>query len=179
MDQVKGKVTEKLLEIDQISFDDLEEKTKERLIEVEKFIQDREREAKELVKNIQELKITKTSITNSHSTTFTRKTLYNDLILKDYVDYSIKHAQDYFNEKKIIHLRQKVNDIQGQYEKVLFHTTRESVIELQNEKLKEDLKYALDRNDKLQKILIEKEITIKTLKEKNVHKNISFLSGEK
>ncbi|MGI1809703.1 hypothetical protein [Priestia sp. TGN 0903] len=178
MDQIKGKVQEKLLDINQIPFDNLDAKTQERLIEVEKFIQEREKEAQDLVKRIQKLKVTKTSITNSPATNFTRKTLYNDSILKDYVEYSIKHVPDYFNESKITNFRQKINDIQNQYEKILYHITKENVIELQNEKMQEDLQYLLTRNDELHKILIEKEITIKTLQEKHIPKNIPFTSGK-
>lgn len=175
MDCLKSKVQEKLSQINNISFDDLDLKTKQRLIEVEKFIQEREKEAEELIRRIQELKITKISITNSNSTNFTRKTLYNDSTLIEYVNYSIKNSEDYFNEGKIKRLQQQINDIKTQYNKVLFMVTKSNVLELQIEKLKEELEYVLSKNDKLQDLLIEKDITINNLIEKSSGKNITLL----
>ncbi|NHH94768.1 hypothetical protein GOICGAJE_03319 [Bacillus sp. MB95] len=175
MDYVKAKVEEKLLAINQIFFDSLDAKAKERIIEVECFIEAREKEAKELVKRIQELKITKTAITNSYSTSFTRKTLYNDLILKDYVNYSIKNSEDYFNEEKIKRLQQQMKDMKNQYNNVLSHITKSNVLELQVEKLKEELEYMLSKNDKLHQLILEKDVTIRVLQEKTRSNNISRL----
>ncbi|MED3927971.1 hypothetical protein P4594_23275 [Priestia megaterium] len=179
MDCLKEKVQEKLLQINKISFDDLDLKTKERLMEVERFIQEREKEAEELIRRIQELKITKTSITNSNSTHFTRKTLYNDLILNEYVNYSIEKSEGYFNEGKIKRLQQQINDIKNQYNKVLSHITKSTVLELQVEKLKEELEYMLSKNDKLHELIVEKDVTIRVLKEKTRSDNISRLQKKK
>ena len=179
MDCLKGKVQEKLSQINKISFDDLDLKTKERLIEVENFIQEREKEAEELIRRIHELKITKTSITNSNSTKFTRKTLYNDSTLNEYVNYSIKNSEDYFNKGKINSLHEQINDLKNQYSKVLSQVTKESVIELQNEKLKEELEYELNKNNKLHELLIEKDATINNLKDKIKYENVSFFSEDK
>lgn len=170
MDSVEQKVREKLSNINALLYEDLDIKTQVRLKEVEMEISERELESQKVVRKINDLKITKSAIANSRHTSFTRKTLYNDQILNQYVDYSISQVNDYLNEGKMAYLKKQNSELKNQYQKVLLHITERNVLELEIKKLREEIDYLLSRNSTLQEKLIEKERKIGIL-QKNINLN--------
>jgi hypothetical protein len=179
MDFIEQRIKEKLFEIKGPLFEELDCKAQGRLKEVEMEINRREQECEQIIKTISNLKITKSAIANSNQTSFTRKTLYNDSILNQYVDYSINQENDYFNDRKLTYLKKQHTDLKSQYEKVLFHLTENNVLELEIKKLKEEIGYLSDRSKVLEEKLIEKDIKIRNLQKNIEHNNLMLIGGNK
>lgn len=178
MDSLEQKIKEKLSQIDATLFEKLDQKTKARLKEVEIEIYEREQESEKIIQKINGLKVTKSAIANSKYTSFTRKTLYNDKLLNQYIEYSVNLTKDYLNIKKIKNLKQQHHDLKNQYNKLLFHITEENVWELKNKKLKEEINFLIERNKRFEESLLEKERIIQVLQKKVKHNNVTQLYRE-
>lgn len=93
-------VEEKLKKFGLMPYDRLDEKTRKRLLYIGNFILISTNKVKKSKEEIKYLRLTKSSLTNSKDISFSRKTLYNDPIIKFYVEKYIYSEENFFNENK-------------------------------------------------------------------------------
>lgn len=173
MDALIQTINNKLKEINQKSFEELDSKTQKRLIETETLIENSATEIEDLINKIRKLKLSKTFVANSDSTNFTRKTIYNDGLLEKYIEKCIQDENDYFNETKLERLYEEINVLKEQYDKILDNIIYTNVLRLEVEKYKKEILRLIEEKEKLKSINNEKEIIIRNLKNIMIANNIT------
>ncbi|KZL89420.1 hypothetical protein [Clostridium magnum] len=157
-------------------FDELDNKSQERLIQIEEFIIKNREEVENYILQAKKLKLSISSVADSQDTKFTRKTVYNDAILKKFLEKSIEDEPDYFNEMKLKKLTEKLGALKEQYDKVINNILDVKILDLTIKEYKKEINRLCDINQGLNSVLSEKERTIQYLKSNNKHvlDNINF-----
>ncbi len=145
MDSMKNRINEILRRIGEVCIDELPQKTATRIIAVEKAL---DKNMAECLRYIDEIKKRRPNIkwiSESTEVDISRKTIYNDNVLKLYLDERLSLDDfDFFNEKKVEVLKGKLDDLSYRYEKQL-------AIHVESEMLKyriEELEKTLDSKNK-------------------------------
>ncbi|QEH70030.1 hypothetical protein [Cellulosilyticum sp. WCF-2] len=119
MDKIISLVSEKLKAYNMQALDELDDKTIKRLCSIEEYILDIRSELDMFCNKIKDRRPTISSITNSDKVGITRKTIYNNPILKEYIQASIDALPDYFNEKKYKKLKEDYDELEELKNKVI------------------------------------------------------------
>lgn len=176
MDNIESIIDTKLSFYELIPYKELDSKLQNRLIETETFIIESENKIKKLIEEIKELKVSKSTIANSKSTSFTRKTIYNEPILRNYIDKSIEDTKDYFNEKKIEKLNLQLNEIKEQYDKVIINTINFNMLKQELRVQQEEIVRLMDENKRKEDLIKDKEKVIQNLKSHIKKDNINTIN---
>lgn len=64
-----------------------------------------------MYEQLKEIKLGKSSIAKSEHTDFSRKTIYNDDTLFEYIEGSIRDSGDYFNERQLNKLSDDLSEL--------------------------------------------------------------------
>jgi hypothetical protein len=171
-------VIEKLNRYNLVELNKLSDKNKERLFRIEKYIQDNNNRIKQLIIELKELELSRVSISNCEDIGISRRTIYNDDILNEYISYSIEEKEDYLNEKKIQALKQQLKEMGGCYNRILDNIIDINILKSNITEYKNQLTVLLDRNNNLKTLIYEKENIIKDLKKKLMSNNLIALKNE-
>lgn len=139
------------------SYEELEEKQKDRIYNIEFFIQENNKKCCELLEKIKELKLTKVSIANSEEIGISRKTLYNDKVIQKYIEESIKEQNDYINNNKLNDLQNKYNELKEQYNKIINNIIEVNVLKIKIEECEQKISSLTQNNEELRKIIFEEK----------------------
>ncbi|MDG0029963.1 hypothetical protein MMB68_10385 [Priestia sp. Y58] len=150
--QITEVVAKKLEEFGLPDLNNIPQKSINRLVSVETYLQRARSEQNSLIKELKEKKITKVSIVSAQEVNISRKTLYNDQILKEYIDKSIQNESEIFNEDEISKLKLQVKELTEEYEKLLNNVIDHHLLRMENRGLQQEL------NDKYEEIKTWKEI---------------------
>lgn len=154
---IEARVSEKLNKYNLGNLKDFDDKTIKRLYEIEKFLYNMEVDAKEIEEKLKGLKPNITNITSSKDVSITRKTVYNNNLLKEYIEHSIEDFPDYTKEIEMKKIKDKYSELTELYNKVI-----DNIIDNYNrneeiEELKNQIKILTNENSTLRDIITEKE----------------------
>ncbi|MCI6693370.1 MAG: hypothetical protein MR510_12965 [Clostridium sp.] len=155
MDGIVEQVKNKLNKYDLPLYDELDIKTQQRLCMLEESINIL---IINLKKSIDDAKLSMPNITNIikyDKVDISRKTIYNQDILKKYIELTINDLPDYFNEKKMRKLEDELNNLKDMYYKVI-----DNIIDSYNKDeeiriLKETIDNLKKENDRLTKYIYD------------------------
>lgn len=166
-------ISEKLKAFGMPHYDSLSKKTQKKLLEVEGFINKSEYVISDTIK---QFSLTKSNI--AENTSFSRRTLYNDNVLVEYVENCNKMKFDYSNEIELKNLKIKYNELKELYDNILYSVIDIQNLKLSNKKLNEDLFNMEQQIEYLQKLIIEKDKTISELQNNLRRNNISLIKSK-
>lgn len=117
--------------------------------------------AKEIEEKLKGLQPNITNITSSKDVSITRKTVYNNNLLKEYIEHSIEGFPDYIKEIEMTKIKDKYLELTELYNKVI-----DNIIDNYNrneeiEELKNQIKILTNENSTLRDIITEKKQKIK------------------
>lgn len=166
-------ISEKLKSFYMPDYDTLEKKTQERLLQVERFISKSEYVISKSLETIKQFSLTKSNI--AENSTFSRRTLYNDKVLVEYIEKCSKMEFDYSNGNELKNLKIKYQELYELYNNVLYSLIDIQDLKLSNKKLNEELLNTEKKIIDLQKLIMEKDKTISELQNNLRRNNISLL----
>lgn len=179
-DKVLKTITDaKLSQFNMDNLDKLKDKTVQRLLEIEFFIQ---YSNKCIAQNINEIKNNRLSMTNlekSNIITCTRKTLYNDTIVNKYIKESIKLEEDYFNSKELKKLQADYDNLLNLNDKLLVNIIDIHELKSQIKELNKEILNLHEEKNNLYECLVEKDKEIYELKIKLKSNNIRIFPTQK
>jgi hypothetical protein len=164
MDKLIDRINEKLCVYKLASFSDIDDKTKQRLMQIETYVIRSKESIYKLLLEIRKLRLNKSTIANASEVEFSRKTIYNVLLLNEYIEKSIEEEEDYLNEKAVNLLKDQLAIMTAQYNKVIENIIDTNILKHELEVGKKEIQNLLDRNEQLYKIIEEKNNTIQNLK---------------
>ena len=158
---IEARVSEKLNKYNLKKLKDFDDKTIKRLYEIEKLLYNMEADAKDIEAKLKGLKPNITNITSSKDVSITRKTVYNNNLLKEYIENSIEDFPDYTKEIEMKKIKDKYSEVTELYNKVI-----DNIIDNYNrneeiEELKNQIKILTNENSTLRDIITEKDQKIK------------------
>lgn len=176
---LKTIIDAKLSQFNMDNLDKLKDKTVQRLLEIEFFIQ---YSNKCIAQNINEIKNNRLSMTNlekSNIITCTRKTLYNDTIVNKYIKESIKLEEDYFNSKELKKLQADYDNLLNLNDKLLVNIIDIHELKSQIKELNKEILNLHEEKNNLYECLVEKDKEIYELKIKLKSNNIRIFPTQK
>ncbi len=161
------RIREKLNKYNLGDLKDFDDKTIKRLYEIENFLYNMEVNAKKLEEELKGLKPNITNITSSKDVSITRKTAYNNKLLKEYIEGSIKDFPDYTKENEIKKMKDKYSELTELYNKVI-----DNIIDNYNkneeiEELKNQIEILKNENSTLREIITENDRKINNSKKRS------------
>ena len=136
----------------------MNDKEKERLYRIQKFIHENNLKYNKLQNEIKQLKLTKVQIANSKEIGLSRKTLYNDKVVQKFIEVSIQ-AQDYnIKNDKLYDLQNKYNDLKEQYTKIVSNLIETNLLYEKIDKYKEAIGALTKQNENLKSIIYQNSI---------------------
>lgn len=112
-------VKNKIANIESIKYDDIPSKSLRRIVIAEEIIQDIEENIKKNIKVIKENKLSISFFSDNEKMAISRRSIYSDKYLLSYLNESIKNQNDYFNEKKLVELEEKIKFLEERNEKII------------------------------------------------------------
>ena len=170
---VKERVLEKLEFFNMPPYNELNKKTQEKLLEVEKFICKSEDIVSQSLNIIKDNSLTKSNIAKNVS--FSRRTLYNDKVLVEYIEKCSKIKSEQSSESELKNLHIKYQNLKNLYDNILESLIDMQDLKLTNKKLNKENIQLEQNNVELNKLIIEKDKTISQLQNKLIRNNISLL----
>ena len=152
------------------SYEELDKKTKDRLLQVQTVITNTEKKANLLIKELKECQLSKSSIISSDEISFSRKTLYNDDILNAYIDKALENSADYFGENKYKSLQNKYEELKELYQQVISNAVNAMLLANQVHELQQELMEKENRIEMLEKRIIDSTKTRTTTPVIQFHK---------
>lgn len=161
------RIREKLNKYNLGDLKDFDDKTIKRLYEIENFLYNMEVNAKKLEEELKGLKPNITNITSSKDVSITRKTAYNNKLLKEYIEGSIEDFPDYTKENEIKKMKDKYSELNELYNKVI-----DNIIDNYNkneeiEELKNQIEILKNENSTLREIITENDRKINNSKKRS------------
>lgn len=125
-------------------------KTQQRILLFEEYAHSVDIQRYELVEQLRRLKLSTVSFFKSNTIGVTRKTIYNDEALKEYMDNRIKNQRDYLGENKIKALNITLNEYKEKNQKLQDNLVLQELLQIENDKLKKELK---EKDNKIEDLL--------------------------
>jgi hypothetical protein len=173
------RVKQKLIMYKLDDYDLLDERNKERLIRIEKYISSNIDKIDSLIKEIKELRLNKVNIANKNEIGISRKTIYNNDVINKYIDFELLYQPDVFNEIKIQNLKHQYDLINEEYNKLLINIIETKLLEYQLEQYKKEIKALVKSNETKSIIIKEKDQKIAELKNRlSIYNNISSINNK-
>ncbi len=169
MDSIIEVVKERLREFDLSELEDLDEKTRLRLVEIENLIQETQLIKMRHVEEVKKLKINISYISNSKKTSFTRKTLNNNPLLLEYVKKSmdsLNEEDDIFNLKRLKRMQDKLDDYESHNKKILRNIVAGKKSELECVKLEKEISILVKKINYLKQDNKDKDDIISNLRDR-------------
>lgn len=146
-------------------FGDIEipQKSLNRILKAEEIISDTEMENKELVQSIKKNELNISFFANNKKLGITRKSIYLDRYLLEFLNHRIKSKKDYLNIKRVEELEKKIEDLNEEYYKVIDNIIDIFDLKIQSESYQKTIEELLEENKKLRNVIKEKQVTINNL----------------
>ena len=157
MDKIVKEIKNKLDKYELASYDELEIKTQQRLLMIEQAISTLTINLKKSINSAKESMPNITNIIKSDQVNISRKTIYNQQILKKYIELSINDLPDYFNEKKVKSLENRLDDLNKLYYKVIDNIIDDYNKDKQIEELKKNINMLTEENNRLRQYIYEQQ----------------------
>lgn len=157
MDKIVKEIKNKLDKYELASYDELEIKTQQRLLMIEQAISTLIINLKKSINSAKESMPNITNIIKSDQVNISRKTIYNQQILKKYIELSINDLPDYFNEKKVKSLENRLDDLNKLYYKVIDNIIDDYNKDKQIEELKKNINMLTEENNRLSQYIYEQQ----------------------
>lgn len=161
---MENRINERLERCNLPSVLELPEKTVLRVNKIETYVLKQEEEINALINKAKKNEVTRVSI--AQNVGISRKTLYNDEILKAYCEDIIKSINDNFNEEKVKKLESQVNEINNRYQKLLNNIIDVNDLKIKIKEYEKEISRLINRNDELERMIYEKNEIIDKLNNK-------------
>ncbi|EJT5918383.1 hypothetical protein QTI39_01420 [Clostridium perfringens] len=135
MDKIKENILKKFEKYNLGIYDELNEKEKLRIYEIESTLIDRNNEIIDLIAFVKKKIPNISNIIESPKVNISRKTVYNNNILKEYIENSLDDLDDYFNEKKLKKVEEKYIDLENLYDRIIVNIIENYEKEIEIERL--------------------------------------------
>lgn len=165
-EELKTVIDEKLSSFDMDTLDKLKNKTVKRLLETEFFIQYSNERISRSIEEIKNNIISKSNLDKSSIITCSRKTFYNDKVLKKYIEKCIENEPDYFNSKVIKDTQENYNKLQDLYDKVYAKIIDTQNLKAKIKELEKEIIYINEEKNNLIQSINDKDREINELKRK-------------
>lgn len=136
---------------------ELPSKSLDRIIKAEKIIKFTEEENEVLINKIKENELNISFFAHDKKIGITRKSIYLDEYLLNYLNFRIKEKKDYFNLNRIKYLDDKYADLESNYNKLLDNIIDNFDIKVQVEDYKKTINDLLEENKALKNIVKDKQ----------------------
>jgi len=136
---------------------ELTSKSLERIVKAEEIIKITEEENELLIKKIKENELSISFFANDKKIGITRKSIYLDKHLLNYLNFRIKEKKDYFNLNRIRYLDDKYDELELNYNKLLDNIIDNFDIKMQVEDYKKTINDLLEENKALKDIVKDKQ----------------------
>lgn len=155
---IKNKIEEYYKDIEEIP-----QKSLERMVLAEKVIEKVEKENEQWIAEVRNNELTISFFGADKKIGITRKSIYLDKYLLEYLLFRIKQQKDYFNVEKIKYLNEKYKELEKDYNKILNNMIDRFDIKIQINQCKNEIKDLIEEKKGLLKLLKEKEDIINNL----------------
>ena len=155
MDEIVKQIKNKLDKYELTSYDELDIKTQKRLLMIEESIDSLIVNFKKSIDSAKESIPNITNIIKCDKVSISRKTIYNQEILRKYIELSINDFPDYFNEKRVKKLENELNNLQDMYYNVIDNIIDNYDKDEEIRELKENIKNLVEENNRLTKFIYE------------------------
>ncbi|WP_297132264.1 hypothetical protein [Terrisporobacter sp.] len=174
---LKTVIDAKLSSFDMDTLDKLESKTVKRLLEAEFFIQYSNERISQSIEEIKNNIISKSNLDKSSIITCSRKTFYNDKVLKEYIEKCIENKPDYFNSKVLKDTQENYNKLLDLYDKLYVKIIDTQNLKAKIKELEKEITDIYEEKNNLIQCIHDKDKEIYELKRKlNINKVIQFKS---
>lgn len=163
---LKKIINAKLSSFNMDTLDKLDNKSIRRLLETEFFIQYSHKRISHSMKEIKDNLVSKSNLDKSSIITCSRKTFYNDKILKEYIEKSIEIEEDYFNVKVLKNTQDNYNKLQALYDKLYIKVIYKQNLKAKIKELEQEIEDLYEEKDNLKKCILEKDNEINELRKK-------------
>ncbi|MGL6173657.1 MAG: hypothetical protein ACRC1P_03525 [Cellulosilyticaceae bacterium] len=164
MEELIENIKQRLKEYNMLPYEKISPKTQDRLLEVQRVINEKEEKRQKAIAMIEEAKITKSDIVGSEAISFSRKTLYNDEVLNLYLENVIKNEIEYKDLKEDLKdMKEKNKKLKEEYDLLLENIIDQYDIECELKKIKEQHATLQKRQFEFLDLINEKEDMIKEL----------------
>lgn len=169
---LKKVIDEKLSSFNMDTLDKLDNKSIKRLLETEFFIQYSHKRISNSMEEIKDNLVSKSNLDKSSIITCSRKTFYNDKILKEYIEKSIEVEEDYFNVKVLKNTQENYNKLQALYDKLYIKVIDKQNLKAKIKELEQEIEDLYEEKDNLKECILEKDNEINELRKKLRRDNI-------
>ena len=159
-EQVEKRIISKVSSLG-YNYDDLKDSIKDYLIKVEATLMSKEKMKSECLEILKE-KLSLSSIATD--TQISRKTFYNNNILKEYIELDIENSTSYVASDSISLLKNRIKELEEMVEKMVCRDINYEQLKAENEQLADELKAARSENKRLSERNISLSKEIKALK---------------
>ena len=163
---LKEVVNAKLSSFDMDPLDKLVDKTIKRLLETEFFIQYSHKHISHGMQEIKDNLVSKSNLDKSGIITCSRKTFYNDDVLRKYIEKSIDNEEDYFNSKVLKKTQENYNKLQTLYDNLYPKVIDKQNLKVRIKELEQELEDLYEEKDNLLQCIEEKDNEISELRSK-------------
>lgn len=143
--------------------EEVPEKSLNRILKAEKIINDIEVENQELLQKIKDNEINISFFANNKKLGITRKSIYLDKYLLEFLNYKIKNKKDYLNINKVEKLERQLEEFNEEYYKIVDNIIDVFDIRMQSETYQKTVEELLEENKKLKNVIKEKQRVINNL----------------
>lgn len=167
MDELEKNIRKKLKEFGLQSFDELNAKTQQRIIEIEKAMERYNNIRTKCVKRYNDYQITIKSISNSEEVSISRQTIYNHNILKTYIEESKEkyNEGDKFAKNNVQRIKEQRDEIQMQFDKMIGELIKMQNLKLDAKRHMKEINKLVKEKKDLMRIIKAKDEEIDRLKQ--------------
>lgn len=161
---LKNIIDAKLIAFNMPPLNTLNNKTIKRLLEIEFFIQYSNELINESLDVIKRNTLTKQNLDKSDIITCSRKTFYNDKILKEYIENCIKNEPDYLNFKQLKKIQDEYNTLKNLYDELLTSIIDNLELKQTIKELEKEVLFITEEKENISNLIMEKDKEIYELK---------------
>lgn len=150
--QIIETINERLKKLNLPELNCLDKKEKERLCEIEEYVSKTKYSRSKLIKELNDLKLTKTKI--AESVGVARKTIYNNDIINQYIDELIREERvdyEFRNEK----YKEKYEELKMFYDRIVVNQVENNLMKIKNEELQKRLNELYQENERIRSMYFE------------------------
>ena len=156
-------IKDNINDIEELNYDDIPEKSLDRIVKVEEIIQELEKNNDILLESIKNNKLSISFFAEDKRIGITRRSIYADESLLKYINKRVQEQKDYFNLERLKYVTEKNELLQEEYNKAMDNIIDTFDIKMNTENFKENINELLEENNKLREMVKTQQKTINNL----------------
>lgn len=156
-------IKDNISDIKELNYDYIPKKSLDRIVKVEKIIQELKKNNNMLLESIKNNKLSVSYFAEDKKLGITRRSIYADEYLIKYINKKVEEQEDYFNFGRLKYANEKNELLQEEYNKVMDNIIDNFDIKMNIENLKTNINELLEENNKLRDMVKVQQKTINHL----------------